>query len=171
MKKILITLILTSLFWYCDRIELKEANSMAQQNINLGSAYGDPSADKRRDAFSKCEANFKELYNNTRKLTLEIGAWNMDATESTSVDISDYYESSWNIIGMSVIIFNDSGNPFGRNIETLAGGYAYIANDYLGNKIVSLNRVESGYFDSPGFDSASINRGFVTIYYNEIVYS
>jgi hypothetical protein len=35
---------------------------MAQKNINIGSAYGDPSADKRRDAFSKCEDNFTEIY-------------------------------------------------------------------------------------------------------------
>lgn len=53
-----------SIFIYCDRMEIdiKTNEAMAQQTINLGSAYGDPTADKTRDAFDKVNDNFTELY-------------------------------------------------------------------------------------------------------------
>ena len=62
MKKALIVLTLVSIFLYCEKIELKQPETMAQQDINIGSSYDDPSADSARTAFDKANDNFDELY-------------------------------------------------------------------------------------------------------------
>lgn len=172
MKKILITLIITSLFWYCDRIELKEANSMAftvQQDINYGSAYGDPAADKRRDAFVKCQNNFTALYE-TVNVVDEIGAWNMDATVSKTKTLT--VPTGYIPISVSCFIISDDGlyiTPI--NIAESTGGTAAgncLLNNTAGYWVAVAHRFESKFYDSSSYSDAVMNRGYRVITYQKI---
>lgn len=57
---------------------------MAKQVINIGTAYDDPTADKIRDGFDKCNDNFTELYTADTNLAAADSTLqgNIDALES-----------------------------------------------------------------------------------------
>lgn len=137
---------------------------MAQQIINIGSAYNDPSADKQREAWDKANDNFTELY--TKKYAyFSIGTWNMDTTASVPVTWTGY-AAGMKVININAVIFSDSGEPFGCSIFHLGGGGVLIQDDGYGVKIFTLTRAESGFFDSAGYDG-SANRGYVFVEYIE----
>ena len=90
----------------------------------------------------------------TREKIINIGDWDMDATDFVNVahGLSIASIRSW-----SVTIISDSSGTF-RNL-TEAGFLS------IGSTNVNLNRDFGGVFDSTGYDSTSFNRGYISIRY------
>jgi hypothetical protein len=155
---------------------------MAQQTINIGSAYKDPDSDKSRDAFDKIKDNFDELYaaNTSRegeidaietqigdnvKVVVAIGTWNMDANELKLVNWT--LPASNMIRSISVIIHADTGSsayPLNYT-EDLAAPVISGSFYYTGTQF-SLSRLDASMFDSASYDSTSVNRGYIVVEYD-----
>ena len=92
----------------------------------------------------------------------EIGDWNMDATPSVLVTASGI--EALNIRMITVLIRDDLGTtiyPIGQ------GGYYAIVDHIIDNSI-ALTRTETGIFDSTDYNSTSYNRGWITVWYQEV---
>lgn len=128
---------------------------MAKQVIGIGSSYDDPTADPIRHGFDKCNANFTELYNSCIKVAL--GNWDMDTEGEITVPISvDGTLYDVTNCSFSVMILNDAGDLI-RDFNI--GGVATLSDFDL-----TLQRTESGYFDSTSYNDANVNRGYLYIY-------
>lgn len=88
---------------------------------------------------------------------IEIGDWNMDATESVTVV---HGVTNANIRSVSVLIHMDGGN-YHFPIDWLGGGYYTIEP----SRHIHLERVVDGVFDNANFDATSFNRGWIVIEY------
>lgn len=102
---------------------------------------------------------------NLKNKVIEIGAWDMDAdtTHSVTHGIGDFT----NIRKVDAMIIKDDSSIISplNSIEgawngNVSGGIAYVD-----STSVQLRRIPSGDFDSVDFSSTSINRGYVTIHY------
>lgn len=153
---------------------------MAQQDLNYGSSYNDPSSDSARTTFDKCQDNFDELYaqdiatiaeidviqaqiSTSTKEIVPIGVWNMDTDATKS--ISWALPSGKTIRSINVIILPDTGNSAYRldNVEqstfTLEGGFYYNGSAFI------LARKGAGTFDSASFDGSGF-RGYIIVEYD-----
>ena len=92
---------------------------------------------------------------------VNIGDWDMDATDSISVahGIADFTK----IRDISVIIRNDGGTPYHKLDQSFFGGTQDGSVVQFDATNVSLYRTASGTFDSADFDSTSFKRGYITI--------
>jgi len=180
MKKALIVLTLVSIFLYCEKIEFKQTGTMAQQDINIGSSYDDPSADSARTAFDKANDNFDELYiglvtqigriddliqqvSTPIKEVVPIGTWNMDANATKTVTWA--LPSNMSIRTIQVMIHGDTGlSAYPLNytdVSTMAvqGGYYYTGSQF------SLGRLTGGVFDDANYDGSGV-RGYIVVEYD-----
>lgn len=180
MKKLLLILILISIFLNCEKIEIKQSETMAQQDLNYGTAYNDPSSDSARTTFDKVQDNFDELYaqdiatiaeidviqaqiSTSTKEIVPIDVWNMDTDATKS--ISWALPSGKTIRSINVIILPDTGNGAYRldNIEqstfTCEGGFYYNGSAFV------LARKGAGTFDSASFDGSGL-RGYIMVEYD-----
>ena len=97
---------------------------------------------------------------------LEIGDWNMDANNSTTVNHD--FGTADKVLFANAFIRNDDG----VRTHPLIGGHSVTVGDYRGGDITGieadhfgLTRTVSGYFDSVDFDATSYNRGWIYIRY------
>lgn len=120
--------------------------------------------DKRRygrPLFSTSSTNLR------KKVSLQIGDWNMDS--SSSVLVPHGLGSKFNTIRVeSVMIINDAASeiyPLTTSINNLLSG------DIPGNCTnvdgtnIGLNRLTGSFFDSTNFDATSYNRGWIDFTY------
>lgn len=98
---------------------------------------------------------------------LEIGDWDMDATQSKEVA---HGVDGQKIMAVEALIrddFNTSRYKLDRSSTTdqeVIGGVASVFTGATTGSVV-LTRKETGFFDGAAFDSTSYNRGWVTIWY------
>lgn len=101
-----------------------------------------------------------------KKAVLEIGSWDMNATDTISIDISTITDLDQDkIIDAYCVILSDAGDynyPLNYNDGTDTGGRILLA-PYLDE--ISLVREGSSFFDSASFDDTAINRGWLYITY------
>ncbi|MGI9307170.1 MAG: hypothetical protein ACR2P5_07700 [Gammaproteobacteria bacterium] len=102
---------------------------------------------------------------NQLQLTLEIGDWDMDATQS--VTIAHSLSDITGIRHMAVTIRNDAdqayyAGPTGPGAASPADPGVWGSVDTTN---IQLFRFTGGVFDGVGFDSTSYNRGWVTLTY------
>lgn len=96
-----------------------------------------------------------------RRKYLSIGIWNMDSTSTVSIN---HGLSLSNIIGLSAIIIDDTGQ--GRDsIEGVEAGGLAGGNISAGSLNITLERATSGRFDNATYDDGTINRGYIIIDY------
>lgn len=95
---------------------------------------------------------------------IEIGAWNMD-TSDTKLVVHNFTSSQ--IIHVGGYIVEDSGPVPARYpiICMTNAGAPQLWVDYWLNDTIYLRRLTSGIFDDFTFSSALINRGFLAITY------
>ena len=103
-------------------------------------------------------AGLKSITGGLITKTFELGAWNMDATASIQVNISEMDNGAIRMV--QCIIKPDDPSSSRRSLEQ--SGYI---TTFENNKLVALYRDASGTFDTAGFDDAVINRGYLTIHY------
>jgi len=89
---------------------------------------------------------------------VNIGNWDMDATDSIDVDVG-YHYNRWRHV--CVMIVSDLGTEIKR-----IGWRGSLSGDWLheaakGNTILTLNRKVGGDFDSIDYDTAVFNRGYI----------
>ncbi|PKL40739.1 MAG: hypothetical protein CVV44_03795 [Spirochaetae bacterium HGW-Spirochaetae-1] len=93
-----------------------------------------------------------------RKKDIEIGDWDMDATEIVNVT---HGLTRSKIRNVHVHIRSDSDSSSGYDDTCLErGGYYMVSDTY-----VTLRRTASGAFDRADYNATSYNRGWVTIEY------
>lgn len=92
----------------------------------------------------------------TKKKILQIGTWNMDSTASVTIAHGLTIDD---ILSVTVTIIGDT-LPGRYPIEFQNAGYTSV-----GASDVGITRNGGGFFDSPNFDSTSINRGWIIIEY------
>jgi len=166
MKKILIIIFL---FLACEKEEIKTVKEMAKQTINIGSAYGDPDATPRRDAFDMCNDNFTELYvdvvqntadidelealnpNSLPTVVVQITSWDMDTNATKNIAYDPPANKA--VININVTIFNDATTK-SYPIEN-GGSVLWYNNNF------ELTRDGAGVFDGTDFNSGSANRGYI----------
>jgi len=133
----------------------KKIIQMAKQVIGIGSSYDDPTADPIRDGFYKCNDNFTELYDSCIKFAL--GNWDMDTEGEITVPLSvDGTLFDVTNCSFSVMILDDAGELI-RDFNI--GGIATLSDFDL-----TLQRTESGFFDSASYNASNVNRGYLYIY-------
>ena len=88
---------------------------------------------------------------------LEIGDWDMDATNSVNVNHSLSVTEWLTIRDLSVIISDNSTSGFGALVN---GGLMSFTPTFF-----QLQRTVGGVFDTTDFDATSFNRGFITFTY------
>lgn len=97
------------------------------------------------------------------KKIIEIGAWNMDATDQVFVNhgLADFTK----VRSVTVLILNDAGSGSVPINGISSGGVLDGGGVEAVNSVnVALRRVSGGFFDgTPVYDDPSINRGFITI--------
>lgn len=93
-----------------------------------------------------------------RQKTIDIGAWNMDATPAIAVN---HGLGDKNLIRTVSCIIIDDANLV-RSLLTVEGTVGL-----MDNTVINLNRNSSGFYDSTAYDDAVINRGYLTIGYIE----
>jgi len=96
-----------------------------------------------------------------KTITMEIGDWNMVATEEINMPITGISITHTAIRNISVRIINDDNNT---SFDLNTGGYYYIAN-LFGSTSIWLKRTDGGTFDNVAYDSTGFNRGYATITY------
>ena len=147
---------------------------MAQQILNIGSAYKDPDADKSRDAFDKINDNFTELYAADSVFTswisgynfakIEITDWNMDTTSGKSVAWA--LPANSYILSMDVMIEHDTNGSV-RPLDDGSGVANYGGYSYDGDSF-ELFRVSSEAFDHADYDGTG-HRGWIfVVYFTEL---
>lgn len=110
------------------------------------------------------------VFGGLRRSVVEIGSWNMDADSSKLISTDVAFAK---VRSVSFTIIGDTGNALFinglNNNDTLGGA---VTSDVValpqinsGDLQVSLQRQNSGYFDSNRFDDATINRGWLIIDY------
>ena len=147
---------------------------MAQQDLNTGTSYDDPTADSVKDSFDKCQANFDDLYSNIslspiKFAYVEIGTWNMDHSEEKVITHSK--PDGAVIISLTAMIRNDMDNVSKLPIDYVDSAVDTIYDGTAGGGISEtstgfiITRKESNIFDSANFDSTSFNRGYIVYSY------
>lgn len=101
---------------------------------------------------------------------LEIGAWNMDTTESALVSIASF--TAGNILNVTGIIYGDTGTayyPLPCRYTNAASGEMEVWVKYWSESLhlITVTRRTGGYFDSASFDDAVMNRGLLYLWYIE----
>lgn len=96
-----------------------------------------------------------------RTKLLEIGDWNMDATDTIAISHALTFSK---IRGGKVLIRNDADTtyhtfPAPASLATGIERFSFTASD------VEIARAVDGFFDSTAYDSTSFNRGWVIIDY------
>lgn len=101
-----------------------------------------------------------------------LGGWNMNSSSNLTKNISTGVPLS-KIITVDAIIKSDGGELFkieksSSNWET--AGYIKVCNTPTANAVVSVTHNDAGssFFRQSGFDSTSINRGWVIVTYSNI---
>lgn len=148
---------------------------MAKQTINIGSAYDDPSADKIRDGFDKVNDNFTENYDAIAviqsqigtiiKELVEIGAWDMQGTANKTISWS--LPSGKRITSINATIYADTGSsalPINYNDSV----YVVSGNCFYNGTGFRCDRISAGIFNSSSFNDAVINRGVISVEYDDI---
>ena len=96
---------------------------------------------------------------------VNIGVWNMDSTPAVWVYVG---VAPLKVRSISVIVMHDNEdiaynfNAEWWNYAAQTGAKTVAVNS---SQQLNLNRLTAGHFDGLGFDSTSINRGFITIQY------
>lgn len=101
-------------------------------------------------------------------LSVDIGDWDMKATESITVSVASLGVSFASIRSVSVIIRNDSDtirNPIDQEFLNSASIGSTDGTWSLGSVNLVLARRTGGRFDSTSYDSTSYNRGYIVIGY------
>lgn len=92
---------------------------------------------------------------------IDIGNWNMDATDQVSVAHGITYGD---IRGIQVIIrSDDAGVNYDISYVSTAGALG--GGTYASSTNITLSRTTSGFFDNTSFNAPSYNRGWITITY------
>jgi len=94
---------------------------------------------------------------------IEIGDWDMDATDSLPVahGIIDFKT----IRSISIIIRNDTDNQYYPLNYVDDTGSLFGGSYSINTTNILMHRVISGIFDTTSFNSTTYNRGFITIEY------
>ena len=120
---------------------------------------------KATQLISNSSSSFSEL----KKKVIEIGAWDMDS--SASRDITHGVSNAANIRSVEVVIQSDIGSIFDFKNPVILGGFEENMQASISwgssSAVITLRRLDSGYYDSLNFDDTSINRGWLTITYEE----
>lgn len=105
-----------------------------------------------------------------RTKVVEIGVWDMDTNANTT--IAHGLTGSFRILGVSVIIQNDSSNG---NYDLLNSSNTPPSRDGslststgLDSAFIPISRLTGGFFDTTSFNDGAINRGWVKIDYIEL---
>lgn len=99
-----------------------------------------------------------------RRLIIDIGDWDMDATANLSVThgVADFTK----IRSVLAFVRNDTDTIYyPLNTLNFGTGTAEGGVNYWDSTIVRLGRVASGVFDSTDFNATGYNRGFIVIEY------
>ena len=95
-----------------------------------------------------------------KRVTINIGDWDMDATSAVSVN-HGLSATEWKTIrAVHMIIRNDNDDTYYQP-DFGTGGYIR----FWGATAFTPTRVAAGQFDSTSFDSTSYNRGWLTFEY------
>jgi len=105
-----------------------------------------------------------------RRKTIEIGTWDMDATASVTVAHSLSATEWTKIRSVELMIRNDAGltaTYYNDSTDTSANADGGIEVTSIDATNVTLNRADSGTFDSVSFNDTadSYNRGWITVWY------
>ena len=104
--------------------------------------------------------------NGYSRKTLDIGDWNMDAT--TTVTVSHGLSATeWVTTSiLSVMIIDDATASMDALNQIASVTSGVIQGGYgIDSSTVNLARLTGGFFDDPGYDSTSFNRGFIVLEY------
>ena len=105
-------------------------------------------------------------FNRTLEKVIDIGVWDMDATDTITISLATHSISVSKIRSIDVLIVSDDGNAISPLDLSTADGTAN-AGRYAIQAVgdISLRRVTGGWFDNTGYDDGAINRGYITIRY------
>jgi hypothetical protein len=110
--------------------------------------------------------------NPTLTKRINLGYWNMDSNSNTTKNVSTGVPLS-KVINVDAIIISDGGELFkieksSSNWES--AGYVKVCNAPTTNAVVSVTHNDAGssFFRQTGFNSGSINRGWVVLTYSGI---
>jgi len=101
----------------------------------------------------------------------DIGVWDMDTTLEKIVYFTSNITSQ-NVRSISIMIRSDNYDlsPFCNSVDSVSPAYevsGFIDHMGLEENQIELERNPSGVFDSTLYNDGSMNRGFVTIWYEE----
>ena len=106
----------------------------------------------------------RDVRGQMRVVSVPIGAWNMVSTtgKAVSLDVEDI-----DVRAVQVVIISDAGGN-AENLEIKNNvGTATLAGAWTITSVsdIFLTRLDAGPYNTTGFDSTAVNRGFVTVWY------
>lgn len=115
-------------------------------------------------------ASIADDLGNVETIVVEIGDWDMDASDNVTVDLGFTSQAGkFRMVGVVIRADNASGDtnayafPFISSAGNIDAWWTIVDQNIGTNHTITLYRRTGGTFDSTTFNATSFNRGWITI--------